>query len=158
MHDVVSIFLFLILAGTKLLLAPAAMLAAGFSPIKTMIVTYLGALQGAVVFYYFGVVIFSWWDKLTGKDDKKKKFVFSKKSRAMVSVKIRYGIIGLASLAPIISVPISAFIVAKFFPGKHKVIGIYAIVLIPISIGLTLLSEPVIVPLIDLVKRILHIE
>lgn len=154
MENLVSVFLFLILAGTKLLMAPAAMLAAGFNPIKTMIVTYVGALIGATVFYYFGVAIFTWWDKFTGKTDKPSKFIFSKRSRAMVQVKIRYGIIGLASLAPFISIPISAFIVAKFFPGKHKVIGIYAIVLIPIAIGLTLISEPVIIPIVEVIKHI----
>jgi membrane protein YqaA with SNARE-associated domain len=155
MHQIINVILFGLLAATKLLLAPAAMLAAGYHPISTMIITYIGALVGSVVFYYFGVAIFNWWDRVSGKD-KKDKFVFSKKSRAMVKVKIRYGIIGLAAMAPIISVPISAFIVAKFFPGKNKVIGIYAIVLIPISVGLTLISEPIITPIVELIKQILN--
>ena len=157
MQDVISILFFLFLAGTKLLLAPASMLAAGFGIWKTIIVTYVGALLGSIVFYYFGVAIFGWWDRLVGNSNMEK-LVFSRKSRAMVAVKIRYGIMGLASLAPIISIPISALIIAKFFPGKHKVVGIFAMVLIPISIGLTFLSEPVITPLVELVKRIFHIS
>jgi len=156
MQDIISVFLFLLLAGTKLLLAPASMLAAGFGLIKTMVVTYCGALFGAIIFYYFGVAIFNWWDNLF--KTKSTKFIFSKRARAMVAVKIRYGIMGLALLAPIISVPISALIVAKFFPGKHKVVGIYALVLIPISIILTLISEPVIQPLVQVFKNIFHIS
>jgi len=153
MGDAVGLFFFILLAGTKLLLAPGIMLAAGYGMVKAIIVTYIGSLLGAIIFYYFGVAIFSWWDNLFG-NDKKQKFVFSRQARAMVKIKIRYGIIGLASLAPIISVPISALVVAKFFPGKHKVIGVYAVVLIPISIGLTFLSKPVIQPIIALFKQI----
>jgi len=154
MQDIIQIILFGLLAASKLLLAPAAMLAAGYHPIPVMIITYTGALLGSTMFYYFGVAIFNWWDRITGAD-KKAKFIFSKKSRAMVKVKVRYGIIGLASLSPIISVPISAFIVAKFFPGRNKVVGIYAIVLIPISVGLTLISEPIITPIVELIKEII---
>ncbi len=157
MADVLGVFFFLLLAGTKILLAPGIMLAAGYGIIKTILITYLGGLIGAVIFYYFGVAIFNWWDKLVGNKNKDK-FIFSKSARAMVKVKIHYGIMGIAFLAPIISVPVSALIVAKFFPGKHKVIGIYALVLIPISIGLTLLSDPVIQPLVNLFKRILELD
>jgi hypothetical protein len=153
MADALGVFFFILLAGSKILLAPGVMLAAGYGLVKAMVVTYIGAMIGTIVFYYFGVAIFGWWDEFTGDKDNKK-FIFSKKARAMVKVKIRYGIIGIAALAPIISVPVSALIVAKFFPGKNKVIGIYAVIFIPISIGLTLLSEPVIKPIIRLVKSI----
>ena len=156
MAHIAGILLFLVLAGTKLLLAPGIMLASGQGFLETIIVTYAGGVMGATVFYYFGVAIFGWWDELVG-NSKKKKMVFSSKARAMVKVKIRYGIIGIAVLAPIISIPVSALIVAKFFPGKHKVVGIYALVLIPISIGLTFLSEPVIQPIIRLLKQILEV-
>jgi membrane protein YqaA with SNARE-associated domain len=155
MAHIAGILLFLLIAGTKILLAPGIMLAAGYGFVETIIITYSGALLGATVFYYFGVAIFKWLDEITGTKNSPR-HIFSKKARAMVKVKIRYGIIGIAVLAPIISVPVSALIVAKFFPGKHKVIGIYAILFIPISIGLTFLSEPVIQPIVALVKHILH--
>lgn len=157
MQEVFSVLFFIFLAATKILLAPATMLAAGYGVIKTIIVTYVGSMLGAMMFYYFGVAIFNWWDKLTGVSQKKK-HIFSKKTRALVAVKTRYGIIGIASISFIISIPISAFIIAKIFPGKNKVIGIYALVLIPISIGLTLLSKPVIEPLVLLIKRIFHLS
>ncbi|MGB1003509.1 MAG: hypothetical protein ACPGVC_04730 [Salibacteraceae bacterium] len=158
MAHIAGVLFFLFLAGTKLLLTPGLMLAAGFGFIETIIITYVGALLGATVFYYFGVAIFGWWDDFFGKKQTFPKHVFSKSTRAMVKVKIRYGIIGIAVLAPIISIPISALIVAKIFPGKHKVIGIYAVLFIPISIGLTFLSKPVIQPLINLVKHIMHLN
>lgn len=157
MSYIAGILFFIFLAGTKVLLTPGIMLAAGYGFVETMTITYIGALLGVVVFYYFGVAIFRWWDDLVG-NKKSKKLIFTSKSRAMVKVKIRYGVIGIASLAPIISIPVSALIVAKFFPGKHKVIGIYALVLIPVSIGLTFLSKPVIEPLIELFKQILELN
>ena len=157
MGALAGVLFFLVLAGTKILLAPGIMLAAGYGLIKTMVVTYIGSLLGAIIFYYFGVAIFGWIDDLLGNDNTKK-HTFSKKARAMVKVKIRYGIIGLASLSPIISIPVSSLIVAKFFPGKHKVIGVYAVVLIPISILLTLISEPIIQPILTLFRRIFGIE
>lgn len=143
MTDIIHVILFGLLAGTKILMAPLAMLAAGFPVWKAIVVTYVGSLVGATVFYYFGVAIFKWWDDMFGSSEAPKK-MFSRKARTMVKVKARTGIIGLAALAPIISIPVSAFIVAKFFPGKNKVIGIYAVVLIPVAILLTLLSNPVI--------------
>jgi len=157
MSEALGIFFFIILAGTKVLLAPGIMLAAGYGLLKTMIVTYIGSLLGAIIFYYFGVAIFGWWDKLVGNKHRKK-LTFTKQARAMVKVKIRYGIIGLASLSPIISIPVSSLIVAKFFPGKNMVVGVYAVILIPISILLTLISEPIIQPLILLFKRIFGLE
>lgn len=156
MGELAGVLFFLVLAGTKILLAPGIMLAAGYGVVKAMIVTYIGSLLGAIVFYYFGVSIFSWIDKILG-NKQNKKIIFSRKARAMVKVKIRYGIIGLASLSPIISIPISSLIVAKFFPGKHKVVGVYAVVLIPVSIILTLISEPIIQPVISLFKQIFGI-
>lgn len=143
MEEILQIAFFVFFAGVKILIAPSTMLAAGYSVISTMIITYSGGLLGSIVFYYFGVAIFKWWEKFTGSNKKIKKR-FSKKSRTLVKVKSRYGIIGLASLAPIISVPVSAFLVARFFPGKDKVVGIYALTLIPISMLLTWLSNPVI--------------
>lgn len=154
MTDVLGILFFIFFAGTKLLLAPGLMLAAGYGMVKTIVITYTGALLGAIIFYYFGVAIFGWFDELMGNHGAHKKTVFSRKARTMVHVKIRYGIIGIAALAPIISIPVSALIVAKFFPGKHKVVGVYAVVLVPISIILPLLSEPVIQPIIHLIKSI----
>ena len=157
MGELAGVLFFIVLAGTKILLAPGFMLAAGYGIVKTIIITYIGSLLGSIIFYYFGVAIFGWIDKLLG-NRQRKKLLFSRKARAMVKVKIRYGIIGLASISPIISIPISSLIVAKFFPGKHKVVGVYAIVLIPISILLTLLSEPIIQPIISLFKRIFGLE
>lgn len=152
MTEIIQVVLLGLLAATKILIAPLSMLAAGFPIWKTILVTYVGALIGATVFYYFGVAIFKWWDALFGHHSEPRK-LFSRKARAMVQVKARTGIIGLAFLAPIISIPVSAFIIAKFFPGKHKVIAIFAVVLIPISILLTLLSNPV----IGLFKHVFHL-
>ena len=102
MTHIAGIALFVLLAATKVLLAPGIMLASGMGTIETMVITYAGALLGATIFYYFGVAIFGWWDKLVG-NDKVKKHVFSTKSRAIVKVKTHTGIIGIAALAPIIS-------------------------------------------------------
>ncbi len=156
MTHIAGIALFLFLAGTKLLIAPSIMLAAGTGILETIIITYIGSLLGATLFYYFGVAIFSWWDKLVG-NDKVKKSIFSNRSRAIVKVKIHTGIIGIAALAPIISIPISALIIAKFFPGKNKVVAVFAVILIPVAIGLTFLSKPIIAPIVELVKRIFHL-
>ncbi|MFT4752873.1 MAG: hypothetical protein ACI85Q_000409 [Salibacteraceae bacterium] len=153
MAHIASVILFLFLAGTKLLIAPGIMLASGMGIIETIFITYFGAVIGAIVFYYFGVTIFKWWDGVMGTENKSK-HIFSRKSRVMVKVKTQYGIIGVAAMAPIISIPISALIVAKFFPDNKKVVPIYALVFIPVSIGLTFLSEPVIIPIVKLVKEI----
>lgn len=82
----------------------------------------------------FGVVFFmvlskylikawQWLIRLLRLDkNKKPKKVFSKKSRRLVRIKSKYGLVGIALLNPIIiSIPIGTFIAVRFYKNKKKV-------------------------------------
>ena len=51
----------------------------------------------------------------------KPKKVFTKQNRRTVRIKNRFGLVGMASLMGIISVPAAVILVAKYF-GKHKAV------------------------------------
>lgn len=82
----------------------------------------------------FGIVFFmvlskylirawQWIIRVLGLDkNRKPKKVFSKKSRRLVRIKSKYGLVGIALLNPVIlSIPIGTFIAVRFYKNKKKV-------------------------------------
>jgi len=111
----ISIFF---LSATKLLWAPGTAVASGLSFWETIILTCTGGMTGIVFFYYFGHMVFVAFDNWKVKRRKKeiRKKVFSRRSRMVVNVKSKFGVIGLTFLTPcIISIPIGCVIAAKFY-------------------------------------------
>ncbi|MFZ9956539.1 MAG: hypothetical protein ACO3E1_10505 [Flavobacteriales bacterium] len=128
-----AITLFL-LSGVKLLFTPIGMIAAGKSFWTTIIITSSGGVFGALIFFFFGKKILSLFKS------KKAKKVFTKQNRRTVNIKNRFGLVGMASLMGIISVPAAVIIVAKYY-GKHKaVIPVLILVAIAWSFAVTSVS------------------
>lgn len=112
---VVSIFF---LSATKLMWAPGTAVASGFSFWETVVISSAGGMTGIVFFYYFGHIVFVAIDGWRARKRKKvvAKRVFTRKSRMVVNVKSKFGLIGLTFLTPcIISIPIGCVIAAKFY-------------------------------------------
>ncbi len=128
-----AITLFL-LSGVKILFTPIGMIAAGQSFWTTIIITSSGGVFGSLVFFYSGKKILSLF-----KSDKAKK-VFTSQNRRTVRIKNRFGLIGMASLMGIISVPAAVILVAKYF-GKHKaVIPVLIVTAVAWSFAVTSIS------------------
>ena len=109
--EALSIFL---LSAVKFMWAPGTSIAAGFTFWQTIIITSLGGMVGILFFYYFGHLIFMSFDKWRYRNKPKK--LFTKRSRRIITVKERFGLIGFTFLTPaIISIPIGCVIAAKFF-------------------------------------------
>lgn len=93
-----------------------------------------GSVLGTVVFTYLSAGLLNWWDKLKDKWflSKSPKKTFTKQNRRIISIKLRFGLMGIAILTPIfLSIPIGAFLAERFYKDKKKVIiylGISAIV------------------------------
>lgn len=143
MKQLSTLLLMLVLGATKYSIAPASALAAGYSPIKATIVVIIGAWIGAISFFLLGKRLMKGLSKI-GSAPKKPKKRFTKKNRFIVYFKNRFGIIGLAALCPLISIPVSAIICSKYHSKNKMVIPIYMVVLAIETPLLTYFSEPVI--------------
>jgi hypothetical protein len=104
---------------------PTAVTLFKFNYFKAVITSCAGAIFSTVVFTYLSDVILKWWDKLknrfiTNTGPKKK---FTKTNRLIIRIKHRFGLAGIAALAPfIISIPLGTFLGERFYKDKKKVI------------------------------------
>lgn len=137
-----TLLFLLLVCGTKFLTGPAVVLAAGYGPVATIFITFLGGSLGCVIFFYTGSAIFAWWERYF--PSKKKKRIFSRKNRALVRFKNKFGVYGLAAIIPIVSIPVSCFISAKYFRHDRRAIPAYILATAIYSVLITLFSEPII--------------
>ncbi|WP_245532640.1 hypothetical protein [Bernardetia litoralis] len=87
----------------------------GFSYLETLIVTVLGMMASVIIFTFFGLAIRRWFFVVF----RKKRKVFSKRSRKMVIIWRKYGIIGVAFMTPLFFSPIGGTLIAVSF-GERK--------------------------------------
>lgn len=132
----------LVFCGTKILMGPGAVLASGYDRITTIVISFAGACLGSLFFLKLGRWAFEKWEKLF--PSKKKKKVFTRKNRFLVSFKKNFGVIGLALIIPIISIPASAIISSRYFSEDPKTIPSFIVSSALWSVLLTFFSEPII--------------
>ena len=118
---VVSILQFIgvfLLASTKFLYSPAAAYASDYSFIQTLLTTCLGGFFGVILFFKTGTIIMRWWNaRFHPKKKEKKKF--TKKNRAFITFRSKYGLYGLSLLTPcIISIPIGCLLAGKYYESE----------------------------------------
>lgn len=87
----------------------------GFSYFETVLITVLGMMVSVVIFSFFGISIRKWFYR----NFRKKRKVFSKRSRRIVKIWRKYGIVGVAFLTPILFSPIVGTLIAVSF-GEDK--------------------------------------
>lgn len=117
---VVSIFL---LSAVKLLFAPGAAIASGFSLEKTLVVTSCGGCSGVLFFYYTGFLLTEKVGDLLRKikilpkeKPVREKKIFTGRRRFVMRVRQRFGMIGLIVLTPVvISIPVGSVVSARFY-------------------------------------------
>lgn len=140
--EILKILALLLFSGTKILFAPGAILAAGYGKIETILIAFLGASAGSLFFLKLGTILFKWFEKMFAS--KKKKKVFTQKNKFIVRFKRNFGVIGMALIIPIISIPASAIISAKYFRNDPKTIPAFIGSSILWAVTLTFFSEPII--------------
>jgi hypothetical protein len=87
----------------------------GFSFLETLIFPTLGMMTSVIIFTFFGLAIRKWFFRAFPR----KRNVFSKRSRRMVRVWRKYGIIGVAFMTPLLLSPIGGTLIAVSF-GERK--------------------------------------
>ena len=140
MTELIKIIGLMGLSSVKFFFAPSTTLIAGYSFLETLAITISGGIIGIIVFFYFGEFMKALYAKMRPNKSEKKKF--SKTSRRIVTIKGKYGLIGLAILTPImISIPIGSLIAARYFDHDKKTIPYLLISVIGWSIILTSISS-----------------
>lgn len=77
----------------------------------------LGCVIGTVSFYLVGSLIFNKLNKY-----RKRTSINYKKNRRFLKIRDRFGLIGMSLSIGLISVPLGAFIVAKYYPKDKRAI------------------------------------
>ena len=109
--EALSLFLF---SGVKLLFTP---MFAVFLPktfpclIEVAYVSSLGAIIGSIVFFFIGKGI----DKIGTKKRKPGKKIFTKKNKRIIKIKNKFGLFVMSMTIGIISVPLGAILVGKYY-------------------------------------------
>ena len=103
---------------------PVAVYGMKFSFFKTLLITNLGGILGVIFFIYLSDGLIQAWNKLIRpkiKIRKAEKPVFTTKRRNFIKIKSKYGFPGIVILNPIIiSIPISSFLVVKYYGRNFK--------------------------------------
>lgn len=119
---------FFILAATKYFAAVLILFADSSTTVSTtFFILFFGGVVGVVVFYFLGKLInkginalFARWKK-----NKTPKKAFTKNNRRLLFLKNKYGLIGIATLTPILlSIPLGCFLAARFYRKKNSTIFI----------------------------------
>jgi hypothetical protein len=98
---------------------------------ETIIWTNIGGILGIYFFAYLAERILFLWKKylknffhklfkVSTNIPKTRKKIFTKKSRRIVRVKNKYGLIGIALITPILlSIPVGVFLVVRYFNRRR---------------------------------------
>ncbi|MDF2435695.1 MAG: hypothetical protein K0Q95_71 [Bacteroidota bacterium] len=123
--EIVLIFL---LSTVKFVFGAVPMaLAAGFSFFEAVTVTSIGGITGVTIFVFMSEKIVERLkkrklEKQHNKQEAPKK-KFTKKNKIIVWVKMRFGLIGIAFLTPLLlSIPIGCFLAVRYFKNKHRIL------------------------------------
>ena len=99
----------------------------GFSFFEAVVVTSLGGFTGVLIFVGISDFLIKKFKVLKHKQHPEKvvrtKKIFTRKNRLIITVKQRFGLLGIAGLTPFLfSIPIGCFIATRYFKDKQKVI------------------------------------
>ena len=103
---------------------PIAVYAMHMSVVETLIYTNIGGILGAVISFYFSGFLIKMWNKYWPENLKfhrKESKIFSRRNRRFVYIKMKYGLPGIVILSPVIlSIPLGAFLAAKYYGNRVK--------------------------------------
>jgi hypothetical protein len=101
---------------------PVAIYIMKMSVTETLIYTNLGGAIGTLIFVFLSDTLIklwnNYWPEYLKLRDKKKK-AFTKRNRRFVNIKVKYGLIGIVILSPVIlSIPLGSFLTVKYYGAR----------------------------------------
>ena len=119
-EEIIKIGSIMFASSFKMLFGVPLSLAAGYGILETLFLASLGGIIGVVVFTFFSQWLIQTVDRVTFF--KRKSKVFSKRNRMIIRVRQRFGLMGLAFIAPNLTIPIGTFVLVKYFKNRRKII------------------------------------
>lgn len=111
--------LWVLLGGTKILVAPASMITANYTFWETWLTVGIGGIFGTTLFYIGGVRLI----KFIARFNKKAPRKFTWQNRLIVKTRKRFGALGIASLIGILSIPIGSLVMSLYTKDKPKALS-----------------------------------
>lgn len=112
---------------------PLVVLQFNFSLAETVLWTNIGGALGVFFFAYLSDKLIQWWQRRFGKKkaasrESRKKPVFTKKNRRIITIKQRYGLIGIAFITPLLlSIPVGTFLMVRYYhKSRYKFVALLA--------------------------------
>jgi len=120
-EELIKFFSIFLLTMLKFIAGPVGGYAAGFSLLKTIIVTVTGMMTSVTLFTFLGTFL---RERVFGKFFKSRK-TFTNRNRKFVTIWNKYGQIGVALLTPILLTPIGGTLLLTSFRTPKAIIMIY---------------------------------
>lgn len=113
---------------------PLVVLQFNFTLAETVLWTNVGGALGIFFFAFLSDKLIQWWQKTFGKRKRtgakkdKKKAVFTRKNRRIIIIKQRYGLVGIASITPLLlSIPVGTFLMVRYYSrSRYKYVALIA--------------------------------
>lgn len=124
----INILLTILFSSVKFAMTfPVAVMRFEFSFFETILWTNVGGVLGIYFFAFLSDKLIAWWNRNFKKsrtkespDDSSDKKVFTKRNRRIVSIKQKYGLIGIALSTPILlSIPLGTFLVVRYYQSSR---------------------------------------
>ncbi|MGB0871307.1 MAG: hypothetical protein ACPGSD_17090 [Flavobacteriales bacterium] len=114
--------LLIVVASTKFALTPLVSLPMDIGRQELFFTMLFGGLLGYFVFFYFSEYLIHTFSNVSLTKRKKEKKIFTKRNRMIINIVRKRGLVILALITPILlSIPVGAFIAARYFTNKTKV-------------------------------------
>lgn len=132
MHEVAAILTVITTAMVKFLFTGLVSYGLGHTFWETCLYMAIGGCAGMTLFYFSGKGMLEWFRKryLRRRSERvaqglPPRPIFTRTNRTIVRVKRRYGLGGLAAIAPpTLSIPITAVLAAKYFRHDRRTLPI----------------------------------
>lgn len=95
-----------------------------FNILQTLVSVGGAGVVGSFLFTFLFDGAINYYDRLMDKyfpSRKKNKRIFSRKTRFIIKAKKSFGILGIAAIAPWISIPLASFLGVRFFSDRKRV-------------------------------------
>lgn len=115
-EEAVKLWGIFFLSMFKFIAGPVLGSAAGYSFWKILIITSGAMMSSVVIFSLIGIQVKKW----TGIKFKTKKFIFSNRSRRIVSLWKKYGEAGIAFFTPLLLTPVGGTLILVSFGTKKS--------------------------------------
>lgn len=134
-----KVFSVILASMIKTFFAPAVGFAADLSFGTTFAASTLGALTGFIIFYYFFGTIMNRLNKKRLHPTEKR----LRKARRIVSMKRKYPVWLFVPMLPIMSIPVMALVIRKFFHHSKPVFALSIVVVIMFALVGCLVFSPI---------------